>query len=98
MKEIRIAVNNTLLCLDSYINDLECDVNMLRELEIAYRDKKEYAIEKAYKEIICQNLINFKKELIDIVNIDKHAENCMKDFTSKHTADLSATRGESEEQ
>ena len=58
MKEIRIAVNNTLLCLDSYINDLECDVNMLRELEIAYRDKKEYAIEKAYKEIICQNLIN----------------------------------------
>ena len=74
MKEIRIAVNNTLLCLDAYINDLDYDISTLRKLEMAYYDEKEYTIEKAYIEIARQRLIDLKKNLIDIVNLDKHAE------------------------
>ena len=62
MREIRIAANNTLLCLDSYINDLDYDISMLRKLEMAYYDKKEYTIEKTYKEITRQKLIDLKKK------------------------------------
>ena len=96
MKEIRIASANTLYRIDAYIADIERDIDMIERCEEQLGDGcLELHIEKEYKCIIRQYLIDMKKNLIDTINLEKQAENAIK---NKHTADLSATRGESEEQ
>lgn len=79
MKEIRIASSNTLYRIDAYIADIERDIDMIERCEEQLGDAcLELHIEKEYKCIIRQQLIDMKKNLIDIINLEKQAENAIK--------------------
>lgn len=79
MKEIRVASANTLYRINTYIADIERDIDMIERCEKQLGDTcLELHIEKEYKCIIRQQLIDMKKNLIDIINIEKQAENATK--------------------
>lgn len=80
MKEIRVASANTLYRIDTYIADIERDIDMIERCEKQLGDAcLELHIEKEYKCIIRQQLIDMKKNLIDIINLEKQAENAIKE-------------------
>lgn len=80
MKEIRIASANTLYRIDTYIADIERDIDMIERCEKQLSDTcLELHVEKEYKCIIRQQLIDMKKNLIDIINLEKQAENAIKE-------------------
>lgn len=75
MKEIRTASANTLLKVELYIRDLENDIETLGKIEkIVGKTCLEFTLEKEYKSILRQQLIDTKKGLIDMINIAKQAE------------------------
>lgn len=79
MTEIRKAASNTIRSLDQYINDLTYDIELLEKVKNTLGATfRELEIEHSYKCITRQQLIDLKKNLIDIINLDKQAENAIK--------------------
>lgn len=79
MKETRIAATNTLYRIDAYIADIERDIDMIERCEKKFGETcLELDIEKEYKYIIRQQLIDMKKNLIDIINLEKNSGNAIK--------------------
>lgn len=79
MTEIRKAAGNTIRSLDQYINDLTYDIELLEKVNHTLGATfKEFEIEHSYKCIMRQQLIDLKKNLIDIINLNKQTENAIK--------------------
>lgn len=80
MTEIRKAADNAIRSLDQYINDITYDIELIEKvIHTLGATFGEFEIEHSYKCIIRQQLIDMKKNLIDIINLEKQAENAIKE-------------------
>ena len=80
MKEIRIASANAIFRLNTYIADIECDIDMIerckKDVYNGGKVRLQLEVEQKYKCVIRQQLVDIKKKLIDMINIDKQAGKC----------------------
>ena len=74
MKEIRIAVSNTVRMLDIQLSMIEHDLEMLDDIEKIDDSRLDIKAEKHYKQVIRQKLIDEKINLLDILTLEKQAE------------------------
>ena len=74
MKEIRIAVSNTVRMLDIQLSMLEHDIEILDDIEKMDDSRIDVKAEKHYKHVIRQKLVDEKINLLDILTLEKQAE------------------------
>ena len=74
MKEIRIAVSNTVRMLDIQLSMIEHDIEMLDDIEKMDDSRLDIKAEKHYKHVIRQKLVDEKINLLDILTLEKQAE------------------------
>ena len=74
MREIRIALSNTVRMLDLQLDIINHDIEMLDEILKIDNDRLDIKAEKSYKRIIRQQLSDAKRNLINSINIERKAE------------------------
>ena len=74
MREIRIALSNTVRMLDIQLDIINHDIEMLDEILKINNDRLDIRAEKHYKHVIQQQLLNFKKSLINSITLERKAE------------------------
>lgn len=74
MREIRIALSNTVRMLDIQLDIINHDIEMLDEIAKITNDRLDIEAEKHYKHAIRQQLIETKKSLINSITIERKAE------------------------
>ena len=74
MREIRVALSNTVRMLDLQLDIINHDIEMLDEILKNDNDRLDIKAEKHYKHVIKQQLINFKKNLINSIELERKAE------------------------
>ena len=75
MREIRVALSNTVRMLDIQLDIVNHDIEMLNEITKIDNDRLDIKAEKHYKHVIRQNLIDIKKSLIDSITLERQEEN-----------------------
>ena len=74
MREIRIALSNTVRMLDIQLDIINHDIEMLDEILKIDNDRVDIMTEKHYKHVIKQQLLNFKKSVINSIALERQAE------------------------
>ena len=74
MREIRVALSNTVRMLDLQLDIINHDIEMLDEILKNDNDRLDIKAEKHYKHVIKQQLINCKKSLINSIELERKAE------------------------
>lgn len=74
MRDIRIALSNTVRMLDIQLDIINHDIEMLDEITKIDNDRLDIKAEKHYKHIIRQQLIDAKKSLINSITIERRNE------------------------
>ena len=74
MREIRIALSNTVRMLDIQLDIINHDIEMLDEILKIDDGRLDIITEKHYKHVIKQQLLNFKKSFINLITIERKAE------------------------
>ena len=74
MREIRVALSNTVRMLDLQLDIINHDIEMLDEILKIDHDRLDIKAEKSYKRIIRQQLSEAKRNLINSINIERKAE------------------------
>ena len=74
MREIRIALSNTVRMLDIQLDIINHDIEMLDEIIKNENDRLDIEAERHYKHVIRQQLIYDKKSLINSINIERKKE------------------------
>ena len=74
MREIRIALSNTVRMLDIQIDIINHDIEMLDEILKIDNDRVDIMTEKHYKHVIRCQLLDAKKSLINSITIERKAE------------------------
>ena len=71
MREIRIALSNTVRMLDIQLDIINHDIEMLDELTKIDNDRLDIKAERHYKHVIQQQLIDTKKRLINSIKLER---------------------------
>ena len=74
MREIRIALSNTVRMLDIQLDMINHDIEMLDEMLKIDNDRLDIKAEKHYKHIIRRQLSDAKKSLINSITIERKSE------------------------
>ena len=74
MREIRVALSNTVRMLDLQLDIINHDIEMLDEILKIDNDRLDIKAEKSYKRIIRQQLSDAKRNLINSITIERKAE------------------------
>ena len=74
MREMRIALSNTVRMLDIQLDIINHDIEMLEEILKIDNDRLDIMTEKHYKYVIKQQLLNFKKSFINLIELQRQAE------------------------
>ena len=74
MREIRIAMSNTVRMLDIQLDIINHDIEMLDEILKIDNDRLDIRAEKHYKHIIRSQLVDAKKSLINSITIERKTE------------------------
>ena len=74
MREIRIALSNTVRMLDIQLDIINHDIEMLDELLKIDNERLDIKAEKHYKRVIRQQLLDIKKSLINSITLERKAE------------------------
>ena len=74
MREIRIALSNTVRMLDIQLDIINHDIEMLNEIDKIADDRLDIKAEKHYKHVIRQQLIDTKKSLINSITLERRNE------------------------
>ena len=74
MREIRVALSNTVRMLDLQLDIINHDIEMLDEILKNDHGRLDIKAEKHYKHVIRQQLLNIKKNLINSITIERQAE------------------------
>ena len=74
MREIRIALSNTVRMLDIQLDIINHDIEMLDEITNVDHDRLDIKAEKHYKHIIRKQLLDIKKSLINSITLERKAE------------------------
>ena len=74
MREIRIALSNTVRMLDIQIDIINHDIEMLDEILKIDNGRLDIMTEKHYKHVIRRQLLDDKKSLINSITIERKAE------------------------
>lgn len=74
MREIRIALSNTVRMLDIQLDIISHDIEMLDEMLKIDNDRLDIKAEKHYKHVIQHQLLDAKKSLINSITIERKAE------------------------
>ena len=74
MREIRIALSNTVRMLDIQLDIINHDIEMLDEMLKIDDDRLDIKAEKHYKHVIWCQLSDAKKSLINSITIERKAE------------------------
>ena len=74
MREVRIALSNTVRMLDIQLDIINHDIEMLDEITNIDHSRLDIKAEKHYKHVIKQQLLNFKKSLINSIALERKAE------------------------
>ena len=74
MREIRMALSNTVRMLDIQLDIINHDIEMLEEILKIDNDRLDIMTEKNYKNVIRRQLLDAKKSLINSITIERKAE------------------------
>ena len=74
MREIRIAMSNTVRMLDIQLDIINHDIEILDEILKIDNDRLDIMTEKHYKHVIRCQLLDAKKSLINSITIERKAE------------------------
>ena len=74
MRDIRIALSNTVRMLDIQLGIINHDIEMLDEILKNDNDRLDINAEKHYKHVIRQQLIDSKKSLINSIILERQNE------------------------
>ena len=74
MREIRVALSNTVRMLDTQLDIINRDIEMLDEILNVDQDRLDIKAEKHYKRVIQRQLLDAKKSLINSITIERKAE------------------------
>ena len=74
MREIRIALSNTVRMLDIQLDIINHDIEILDELLKIDHDRLDIKAEKHYKQVILKQLVDIKKSLINSIALERKAE------------------------
>ena len=74
MREMQVALSNTVRMLDIVLTIIDHDIEMLTEIEKVDDTKTETMIEKIYKNHIRSEIVNMKKDFIHCIELE-HAKN-----------------------
>ena len=74
MREVRIALSNTVRMLDIQLDIINHDIEMLDEILKIDNDRLDIRAEKYYKHVIRRQLLDAKKSLINSITIERKAE------------------------
>ena len=74
MREIRIALSNTVRMLDIQLDIINHDIEMLDEIMKNENDRLDIKAERHYKHVIRQQLIDAKKSLINSITLERRNE------------------------
>ena len=74
MREIRIALSNTVRMLDIQLDIINHDIEMLDEILKIDNDRLDIMTEKHYKHVISCQILDIKKSLINSITIERTAE------------------------
>ena len=71
MREIWIALSNTVRMLDIQLDIINHDIEMLDEVANIDKDRLDIKAERHYKYVIKQQLIDTKKRLINSITLER---------------------------
>jgi len=74
MIEKRIALSETILRVDTFINVLSGDIEFIEKHEKLDKTRYEFYLEKKHKMYVMGKLVDIKKELIDQLAVEEHTE------------------------
>ena len=74
MREIRVALSNTVRMLDIQLDIINHDIEMLDEILKIDNDRLDIMTEKHYKHVIRRQLLDAKKNLINSITNERKAE------------------------
>ena len=74
MRDIRIALSNTVRMLDIQLDIINHDIELLDEIEKMDDSRLDIKAEKHYKHIIKRQLIDAKKNFINSITIERRNE------------------------
>ena len=74
MRDIRIALSNTVRMLDIQLDIINHDIEMLDEVLKSENDRLDIKAERHYKHVILQQLIDTKKSLINSITLERRNE------------------------
>lgn len=74
MKENRIALGETILRVDTFINVLTADIELIETHEKLGKTCYEFYLEKKHKTYVLGKLADIKKELVDCLSVEEAAE------------------------
>ena len=74
MREVRIALSNTVRMLDIQLDIINHDIEMLDELLKIDNDRLDIRAEKHYKHVIQRQLLDAKKSMINSITIERKSE------------------------
>ena len=74
MRDIRIALSNTVRMLDIQLDIINHDIEMLGEIDKIANDRLDIKAEKHYKQVIRQQLMESKKSLINSITLERRNE------------------------
>ena len=74
MRDIRIALSNTVRMLDIQLDIINHDIEMLDEMLKIDNDRLDIKAEKHYKQVIRRQLSDAKKSVINSITLERKAE------------------------
>ena len=74
MKDIKIALSNTVRMLDIQLDIVNHDIEILDELLKIDNERLDIKAEKHYKHVMRLQLLDIKKSLINSITIERKAE------------------------
>ena len=74
MRDIRIALSNTVRMLDIQLDIINHDIDMLDEMLKNENDRLDIKAERHYKHVIRKQLIDYKKSLINSITLERKNE------------------------
>ena len=74
MREIMIALSNTVRMLDIQLDIINHDIEMLDDIIEIDNGRLDIKLEKCYKHVIRLKLIEYKKSFLDTIALQRKAE------------------------
>ena len=70
MREMQVALSNTVRMLDIVLTIIEHDIEMLSDIEKVDNTKTDVAIEKIFKDRIRLEIVDMKKDAIHCIELE----------------------------